>query len=148
MRLLIDIANAGVHNVPYMYRVLDEFSKFSDAFNIDIIVHSSQPAITEQHYKSLRIKEIIHKVGFVVLNPGPYDLCMTYYHRKIFRDNQDNYDLFLHMDNDHLITEQNIRAFLDIQSKLPPGYVCGFLQYEVKPGDPEKHLFIWTDPRV
>jgi hypothetical protein len=46
----------------------------------------------------------------------------------------ETYDLFLYVENDMLITEANIDAFLEHQAALPSHQISGFFRYELNGG--------------
>jgi hypothetical protein len=60
-------------------------------------------------------------------------------------DNIDRYDLFMHQENDTLITQKNILSFIEGQSLLDEKYekntfIHGFIRYEMRENDNEKYF--------
>jgi 2-polyprenyl-3-methyl-5-hydroxy-6-metoxy-1,4-benzoquinol methylase len=85
-------------------------------------------------------------VDFVVLSNIPKDLgadvevvvgaptsdpwSLPFGYKTIFADRVDRYDLFIYSEDDTLITERNIDAFVRVTGILPAQYIAGFLRYE------------------
>ncbi|WP_247476936.1 methyltransferase domain-containing protein [Bradyrhizobium sp. 169] len=68
---------------------------------------------------------------------------LPFLHKKLFLDRLNLYDLFIYSEDDILITEENIRAFLDVKSFLKENEIAGFLRVEYGPDGernfPEAH---------
>ena len=61
-------------------------------------------------------------------NKNPWSLPFA--HKRLFAERADKYDLFIYSEDDILITERNIRAFLDVTAALQPDEIAGFLRFE------------------
>ena len=66
------------------------------------------------------------KVGLPSKNPW----SLPFAHKKLFAERANDYDLFIYSEDDTLITENNIKAFLDVTRILPEHEIAGFLRYE------------------
>jgi 2-polyprenyl-3-methyl-5-hydroxy-6-metoxy-1,4-benzoquinol methylase len=63
-----------------------------------------------------------------VPNDDPWSLPFA--HKRVLADRLDDYDLFIYSEDDTLITEKNITAFLTVTELLPQGEIAGFLRSE------------------
>ncbi|WP_457836069.1 hypothetical protein, partial [Staphylococcus aureus] len=76
------------------------------------------------------------KVDIVVLTNAPKDMgpsvevlvvdlkgknpwTLPFPHKQLFADRRDDYDLFLYSEDDTLVTEKNLQAFLEVSAVLP-----------------------------
>jgi hypothetical protein len=123
MKLLVLIPNFGFHQATYLERVLEEYTKF----------------------KSIEVKVVVFTTEFLSFKPNldieviKYDASigagLSLQPRLYAFDNLDKYDLYMHQENDTLITEDNILCFIEGQSRINLEYnelthVHGFLRYE------------------
>jgi len=115
MRIKVAISNYGTSQLEYLKRVVDEFKK-NKRHRLDITVHTTVPV------------EYPH-----VLHDHSLGFNLTFTHRKEMILALPEYDLFIYNENDHLITEDNIEAFLEHSRGLADGEVSGFIQYEIGP---------------
>ena len=74
-------------------------------------------------------------------------------HKKVFADRADQYDLFIYSEDDILVTEDNLRAFLDACSVLEDNEIAGFFRVEKGSGGnvnyPDVHAnFHWVPNSV
>lgn len=120
MKILVAIACYGTKNLKYLEILLSEYRRM--AFQIDIVVLSNEPRDLGPKVEVL--------VGLPVRNPW----SLPFAHKPLFAARRKDYDLFIYTEDDVLITEQNIRAFLQTTEVLPPAYLAGFMRYEVAPG--------------
>ncbi len=117
MKILIAIASYGDKNDNYLNTLLQSLRKIP--YEKDIIVQSNVE------------KKLGDDIQCLVGLPNADPRSLVFAHRQLFIDNLNNYDLFLYTENDILITQQNIEAFLDISKILPENQVLGFVRYEV-----------------
>jgi SAM-dependent methyltransferase len=136
LRILAAIASYGTSNDRYLKRLIDEYRSMS--FEIDIVVMSNlekKPA-----------PDIETMVGMPNKNPW----SLPFLHKKLFVERIEQYDLFLYSEDDMLVTERNLRAFLDVSMVLQEGEVAGFLRVErdqnSRANYPEIHGFFHWDP--
>jgi len=113
VRIKIGIANYGSSQLEYLDKVVEEFRK-NKRHHVDITVYTTVPV------------EYPH-----VIYPPSIGTGLTYVCRRDMILALPDYDLFIYDENDHLITEDNIEAFLEHSRTLPEGMVSGFLQYEI-----------------
>lgn len=120
MRTLAAIASYGQKNLKYLERLIAEYSSMSlGGTRPDIVVLSERP-------KDLG-ESVEVRVGLPTRNPW----SLPFAHLKLFKEKADEYDLFIYSEDDTLITEANIDAFLEAAEVLPEDRVAGFLRYEL-----------------
>jgi SAM-dependent methyltransferase len=129
MRILVAIASYGHANDRYLDRVIQEYRSMQ--FNVDVVVLSNIEKAVSPAVECL--------VGLPTRDPW----SLPFMHKKLFRDRLELYDLFIYSEDDILITEGNIRAFLEVQPVLKEGEIAGFLRVEYGPNGernfPEAH---------
>ena len=59
----------------------------------------------------------------------PWSLPFGY--KTIFGERMSQYDLFIYSEDDTLITERNIDAFVKVTKILPEEYIAGFIRHEI-----------------
>ncbi|WP_442496787.1 class I SAM-dependent methyltransferase [Methylobacter sp. sgz302048] len=119
MKILVSIANFGTKNVEYAKRLIQEYRAMP--FDVDIFVLSEAP------------KDYGNDVKVLVGLPSKEPWSLPFGHKKLFADNVDKYDLFIYTEDDMLIRERNIHAFLKASDELGDNYLPGFIQYELYP---------------
>jgi SAM-dependent methyltransferase len=88
-----------------------------------------------------------HEIDIVVLSEGPKDFgpdikvrvglpsndpwTLPFAHKEVFAENVDNYDLFIYNEDDILITERHVNAFLETTKVLREDEIAGFMRYEL-----------------
>ncbi len=113
--ILVALASYGTTNDRYLERLIREYR--SMPFDIDIVVLSNID-------KSALGVEC--RVGFP--NKNPWSLPFS--HKRLFAERADKYDLFIYAEDDILITERNLRAFLEVTAVLQQNEIAGFLRFE------------------
>ena len=116
MKVLVAIANYGTGNDKFLSRVLGEFRGMRH--EVDIVVNTNIP------------KDLGRDVEVVVGYPAADPRSLPFAHKQIFADRSRNYDLFIYTEDDTLITEENIDAFLRVTAVLPENEIAGFLRTE------------------
>jgi 2-polyprenyl-3-methyl-5-hydroxy-6-metoxy-1,4-benzoquinol methylase len=116
MKILVAIAYYGTKNQPYLRRLVAAYR--SMPFDVDIVV------MTERS-KGLG-SGVTEQVGLPTRDPW----SLPFAHRRLFAENADNYDLFIYSEDDTLILETHVRAFLRAVDALPADRLPGFLRYE------------------
>ncbi len=124
MRALAAIASYGQKNLRYLKRLTCEYSSMT--LRPDVVVLSEGP-------KDLG-PGVEVRAGLPSRNPW----SLPFAHITLFKERADDYDLFIYSEDDTLITEENIDAFLMATDKLPEDRIAGFLRYEVD-GQGNKH---------
>jgi SAM-dependent methyltransferase len=131
MKILVSVANFGTKNDGYLARVLAEYR--SMPYQIDLVVTSNLP------------KDLGKDVEVIVGLPSKNPHSLPFAHKRIFGERKDAYDLFIYTEDDILITQRNIEAFLRIEQILPATEIVGFFRYEQYPDGrkyyPEAHAF-------
>jgi SAM-dependent methyltransferase len=125
VKILVAIANYGSKNLKFLQLLLSEYQRMP--FDVDIVILSNDP-------KDLG-ENIEVRVGLPVKDPW----SLPFAHKPLFAERIKDYDLFIYSEDDTLITEKNIRAFLDAAKILPRDEIAGFLRYETGP-DGERHI--------
>jgi hypothetical protein len=116
MKIKICIANYGTSQIHHMNRMIEEFKKYKK-YKTDITIYTTVPV---EH------KHILYSDGI-----GNY---LPFQCRHHMAESVNDFDLFLYNENDHLITEDNIDAFLEHSSRLENNHVSGFIRYEERDG--------------
>ena len=117
MKVLVTIANHGTKNIGYVNTLLNEYR--SMPFVTDLVVLSNIP------------KDLGSDVEVFVGCPTKDPWSLPFGHRQLFADRVSDYDLFIYSEDDTLITERNIRAFLGTVETLPRDEIAGFIRYEL-----------------
>jgi 2-polyprenyl-3-methyl-5-hydroxy-6-metoxy-1,4-benzoquinol methylase len=116
LSVLVALASYGTSNDRYLKRVIHEYQ--SMPFDIDIVVISNiekRPAPGVECLAGLP-------------NKNPWSLPFA--HKKLFVEHADKYDLFIYSEDDILITQENLRALLDVTAALQQDEIAGFLRIE------------------
>ena len=119
MKILVAIANYGTKNETYLRQLLAEYLRMP--FEVHVVVLSNIP-------KDLG-KDVEVRVGLPAKNPW----SLPFGHKQLFAERVSKYDLFIYTEDDTLITEHNIRAFLETTKIFPRDKIAGFLRYEKSP---------------
>jgi SAM-dependent methyltransferase len=131
MKILIAVANYGTNNDRYLSRVLSEYQKMP--YQTDIVVLSNVP------------KELGSAIEVVVGLPSRNPYSLPFAHKRIFAERRADYDLFIYTEDDILITQRNIEAFLRVTNLLPSSEIAGLVRYEQYPDGarfyPDSHAF-------
>jgi 2-polyprenyl-3-methyl-5-hydroxy-6-metoxy-1,4-benzoquinol methylase len=135
--MLVAVASHGTRNDRYLLQLVREYHSMS--FHVDIVVLSNVP------------KNVASKVEvFAVDLSGKNPWSLPFPHKRIFADRLNEYDLFIYSEDDTLIREKNLRAFLDVSAVLPEDELPGFLRYEEsadgKMSYPDLHAHFHWDP--
>lgn len=117
MKILVVIANYGTKGRKYLTRVLAEYR--SMPWSVRVVVLSNIP------------KDLGPGVEVAVGLPAKDPRSLPFGYKKVFAQCAQDYDLFIYSEDDVLITERNLRAFLRATELLPPEYIAGFLRTEV-----------------
>jgi hypothetical protein len=116
-RVLVVIASYGRRNDAYLRRLIDEYRKMS--FQVDIAVLSNLD------------KPLPTGVELLVGMPSPNPWSLPFAHKRLFVERVDRYDLFVYSEDDTLLVERQLRAFLEVSKVLQEDEVAGFLRCEV-----------------
>lgn len=116
MKLKVALSNFGNSQIQYLDQVVAEYTRFSK-YEVDLTVYSTVP-VDPPH------RMVCSSVG----------LGLPFSCREDMAKEISKHDLFLYSENDMLITEDNIDAFLLHQGTLPRDQVSGFYRYELNNG--------------
>lgn len=116
VRVLVALASYGTANDRYLERLIQEYRSMS--FNLDVVVVSNIE-------KNLG-PEIEELVGL----PGKNPWSLPFSHKRLFADRLERYDIFVYSEDDILLTERNLRAFLELSAVLNDDEVGGFVRIE------------------
>jgi 2-polyprenyl-3-methyl-5-hydroxy-6-metoxy-1,4-benzoquinol methylase len=114
--MLVAIANHGTKNQAHLARLLEAYR--SMRHEVDIVVLSDVP-------KDLG-SDIEVRVGAPTKNPW----SLPFAHRRLFVDRADEYDLFVYSEDDTLIEQRHVDAFVELNELLPEDEIPGFLRFE------------------
>jgi hypothetical protein len=116
VKILVAIANYGPYRFGYLDKVLKTFQRMRD--EVDVVIHSDRP------------KVVPPGVRLVVGLPTSDPYSLPFAHKQLFAEQQDRYDLFVYTEDDILIEEHNLAAFLDATRVLPEDEITGFFRFE------------------
>jgi len=117
VKVLVAIANYGKKNMGYLNTLINEYRSMT--YHVDVIVLSNIP------------KDLGTDIEVIVGLPTKDPWSLPFGHKKIFAERADDYDLFIYSEDDTLISENNITAFLDVTTVLPDNEIAGFMRYEI-----------------
>jgi 2-polyprenyl-3-methyl-5-hydroxy-6-metoxy-1,4-benzoquinol methylase len=120
LRVLVVIANYGTKNDIYLQRVLEEYRSLP--YYVHVVVLTNTP------------KYIDPTTEVVVEQPIGHPWTFPFAHKVILANRLDDYDLFIYSEDDTLITNTNIQAFLNVSAVLDQDEIAGFLRVEQPPG--------------
>src|SRR5579863_5798991 len=119
MKLLVAIANYGHKNDAYLGRVLSEYRNMP--YQTDLILLTNVD------------KDLGKDVNVVMGTPTRNPHSLPFGHKRVFAARKDAYDLFIYTEDDILITQRNIEAFLQATSVLGQQELAGFFRWEHYP---------------
>ena len=125
MRILVGITSFGTKNDPYLSVLMNEYR--SMRYEVDIVIFSN----VSRQQDGARVV-----VGLPAENPW----SLPFAHKRYFAEHADDYDLFIYTENDILIRESNIEAFLRATRMLPGDRLAGFMLYEDDPVHGKNHV--------
>ena len=115
-RVLVAIASYGRGNDRYLAQLGDEYRTMS--FDVEIVVLSNID-------KNLG-PDVETRVGLPSKNPW----SLPFAHRKLFAERAETYGLFVYAEDDILITEAHLRAFLEVTADLGDDELAGILRID------------------
>jgi SAM-dependent methyltransferase len=116
MKILVAIANYGTKQDQYLEQLLAAYR--SMAFDVHVVVLSN---LEKDLGRGVEVR-----VGLPTKNPW----SLPYSHKQLFADRIEDYDLFIYSEDDMLVSEANIRAFLNACKLLRRDEIPGFLRIE------------------
>jgi 2-polyprenyl-3-methyl-5-hydroxy-6-metoxy-1,4-benzoquinol methylase len=120
MKILVTIASFGTKNDRYLDQVIGEYRSMSH--QVEIVVFSNLQKHLGQDVTSL-----------VVDLRGRDPHTLPFAHKKIMANRVADFDLFIYTEDDTVISERNLDAFLKVSSALPANEIPGFLNTDIGP---------------
>jgi 2-polyprenyl-3-methyl-5-hydroxy-6-metoxy-1,4-benzoquinol methylase len=139
LRILVAIASYGTSNDHYLSRLIREYRSMS--FDVKIVILSNIK------------KQLDPDIEVLVGMPNKDPWSLPFPHKKVFVERLDAYDMFVYSEDDMLVTERNIRSFLDVSDVLQEGEIAGFFRVEQGPNGsvnyPDVHAYFhWVPSSV
>jgi hypothetical protein len=117
MKILVAIASWGSKNDSYLARLIQEYRAMP--FDVHVVVLSNLK------------KPVGPGAEVVVVDLAGKNPCtLPFAHKKILAQGLNEYDLFIYSEDDTLITESNIRAYLNACAILKENEIPGFFRFE------------------
>lgn len=116
MRILVAIANYGPYRFGYLDKVITTYQRMPHW--VDLVVNSD------------RVKRVPPGIRLVVGLPTPDPCSLPFAHKRLFAERQDDYDLFIYTEDDILIRDHNLAAFLEASAVLSEDEIAGLFRYE------------------
>jgi 2-polyprenyl-3-methyl-5-hydroxy-6-metoxy-1,4-benzoquinol methylase len=116
LSVLVALASYGTSNNRHLERLIREYQ--SMAFDVDIVILSN---IEKRPAPGVECR-----VGLPSNDPW----SLPFAHKALFAERADRYDLFIYSEDDILITEGQLRAFLDVTETLRDDEIAGFIRME------------------
>lgn len=116
---LVVIANYGTTNDRYMQRLLMELRSIRLPLELHVLTNVE---------KDWGANVAVH-VGLPTRNPR----SLPFAHRRLFAERLAKADYFVYCEDDTLVTERNLRAFIEVNGALGPDEIPGFLRVEQTP---------------
>jgi SAM-dependent methyltransferase len=114
--VLVTIANHGTGNDDYLQQVLAEYRRMP--FRLELHVFTNVP------------KELGPDVKVHVGLPTRDARSLPFAHRRLFAEHVDRHDYFIYTEDDTLVHEDNLRAFMEVNAELRDDEIPGFLRVE------------------
>ncbi|MPY93957.1 MAG: glycosyltransferase [Acidimicrobiia bacterium] len=119
MKALVAIAYYGTNNRAHLMQLIDEYRSMS--LDVDVVV------VTD------REKDLPASIEQVIGTPARNPRSLPFAHKRVLASRRSSYDLFIYSEDDTLVAERNIDAFLWASDVLPPDKLAGFLRWERLP---------------
>jgi len=119
MRILVTIANHGVGRPEMVQRLIDEYKSLPHEVLIVLLSDREKPTSPGV------------EVAVGAPTDNPYSLPFA--HRGLFARHKNDFDLFIYSEDDTLLTNANLQRWLELNEKLPPHMVPGFIRHEEDP---------------
>ncbi len=117
-RVLVAIANHGTKNRHFLDRLLAEYRSMKK-YELDLVVLSNVP------------KDLGDDIEVLLGMPSENPYSLPFAHKKLFSERSNDYDVFIYSEDDTLLREKHIDAFLEESQALPDDCIAGFMRYEL-----------------
>ncbi|MFA9565358.1 MAG: methyltransferase type 11, partial [Acidimicrobiales bacterium] len=128
MKILVTIVNYGTKNRRFLDTLLAEYRRMR--FDVTLVIHSEVPRGYGPDVENI--------VGLPADDPR----SLPFAHRAVMAERLDDFDLFIFSEDDTLITEASIDAFLDADAVLPDDHGAGFVRVEEYPDGRHNYMDI------
>jgi 2-polyprenyl-3-methyl-5-hydroxy-6-metoxy-1,4-benzoquinol methylase len=129
IKLLVTITSYGTNQDQLLEQLVQEYRKMR--FQSHIVVLSNVEKSVPQGVEL--------RVGLPTKDPW----SLPFAHKQVMADGRDQYDLFIYSENDVMICESHIDAFLDVYPQMPNNELPGFLLYEVGPNGVKDYVGLY-----
>jgi 2-polyprenyl-3-methyl-5-hydroxy-6-metoxy-1,4-benzoquinol methylase len=119
MKVLVCIASHGSRNDEYLHRLLDQYGNMPYEVKVVVLSNIEKPLPAD--------------VGLRVGAPTRNPWSLPFAHRQVFLDQKDEHDLFIYSEDDTLITQAHVVAFLETTLTLRDDEIAGFIRSEEGP---------------
>ena len=119
-RVLVAIANHGTRNRRFLDQLLAEYRAMR-RYDIKLVVNSDVP------------KDLGDDVEVRVGLPSDDPWSLPFAHKRLFAERRNVHDLYIYSEDDTLLKESHIDAFMLASRVLPHDRIAGFLRYEIDP---------------
>jgi SAM-dependent methyltransferase len=116
IRVLVALASYGTSNDHYLFQLIQEYRSMS--FHVDIVVLSNLE------------KQLGPDIEVLVGLPNRNPWSLPFPHKKLFAERLEKYDIFVYSEDDILITEKHLCAFLKVSAALREDEIPGFIRIE------------------
>ena len=125
MKVLVFLANFGSKNDHYLRQLLDAYGSMDHDVHVVVLTNVA--------------KNLGAKVEVIVDTPKGDPWSFPFVHKQLFAERLEDYDLFIYSEDDTLITQRNIDAFLEVSESLLSNEIAGFIRSE-KAADGSLHF--------
>ena len=117
MTILVAITSYGTANDVYLRQVVRQYQCTN--YRVDIVVLSNIS------------KPVPAGAELIVGMPSKDPWSLPFAHKRVMTERSNDYDLFVYSEDDILITDENIRAFVETSEILPDNECVGFVRIEI-----------------
>jgi SAM-dependent methyltransferase len=117
VKVLVAIANHGTRNAHHLQRLLTAYR--ASRFSPNICVLSDVP------------KDLGPDIDVRVGLPVAHGWSLPFAHRAVFAEHQMDFDLFVYCEDDTLLMDAHLTAFIEANALLAPDEIAGFLRHEL-----------------
>lgn len=118
-KIIVFIPSFGKKNILFLKNTINTLLKFKK-YDVSIILYTTE----EYNLNTSKIEIKKYSIGI--------EKYLVHEYKKDLIEQEDNYDIFLYIEDDILVKEENIDSFLEENEKIPSNYIIGFLRYEIK----------------
>lgn len=119
LRVLVAIPHHGSKNRLFLDRIVREYTSMDHDVTIVVLTEVDKP--------------LPDGVEVRVGAPTDDPWSLPFAHRSLFAERIDDHDLFVYTEDDTLIEQRHLDAFLELNAVLPESLIPGFQRYEVHP---------------